>query len=142
MAFADLLIYGLLLLAFVLFNLLPQWLRRRRQARPTVPSPETVTPPSSLGDIEWGRGPLPRPPEPRQIGKRGTWEFEQTASREVEAASAQALERVVRTSLEEATRPSRRIPRVHGARHLRDAIVLTAILGPCRAQEPHGSKEP
>lgn len=121
MAFLDLLIYGLLALAFLLFNLLPQWLKHRRE-RNDAAAAEPIPQPGGGLDAQWGRVPLPRARAPS-----------------AESASKHAP----RTRAEQPVRPRmRQVPRLRSPKDLRDAIVLTAILGPCRAREPYGSKEP
>jgi hypothetical protein len=109
-----------------LFNLLVRWLRQRLQKQHPDTSP---APPPDPTDGGRPREPADLPPiaVPPRI-RRG-------------AAAARAVEEAPRPRAIAATAPprtARRRPRplhIGTARNLRRAIVLMAVLGPCRAQE-------
>lgn len=120
MDYVDLVVYGLLVLGFLLLSLLPPWLKHRRQGDGAA-GVEPIPRAEAGLDAQWGRDPRR---DPRRV-------------------SPDAGKHAPRTSAEHAARPrAGQGPRLRGAKDLRDAIVLTAILGPCRAKEPYGSKEP
>jgi hypothetical protein len=129
----------LLLALFILvplFNLLVRWLRQRVLTQQPDAGPQA--PPEPAGD---GRPPQPSELPPVTVPpriRRG-------------AAAARAVEEAVRPRAIAATAPPRRARRrsrplhIGTVRNLRRAIVLMAVLGPCRAQEtapPPGSPGP
>lgn len=114
-------IYVLVFLGFVLFNVLTQMARRRRQSEAQTGEPlEEAGPPlpaerEPLEDI-WGRVPPPAPVSvPPPVA----------APRPAPHAAPALLRRVhpVRALLKD-------------KRDLRRAVILMMVLGPCRSQEP------
>jgi hypothetical protein len=115
-------IYVLVFLGFVLFNVLTQMARKRRQSEAQAREPRDATdePPSPAADepLEdiWGRVPPPAPvtvPPP-------------VAAPRPAPHAAPALPRRVH--------PVRAL--LKDKRDLRRAVILMMVLGPCRSQEP------
>lgn len=151
----DLLIYGALFLGWLLFNWIAsrakgaQRARRAAEHARSAPAYEAEAP--APLDTGWGRVPSEVPeyvPEPVQqyvpepVLQLPTATAADAARRRVEqladlARSLQAsrAERAAQGAQQRRLRPARR-PRVHTQDDLRDAIVLTSILGPCRAYQP------
>jgi len=111
------LLYALAIVGFFLFNMLAQRAARRRQqaeqaAQPEQPEPAAEEP---LEDV-WGRMPAPAPaPAPVVLALPSP----------PPARSAPAPRRM---------HPVRAL--LNDPRDLRRAVVLTMVLGPCRALEP------
>ena len=109
------LLYALAIVGFFLFNMLAQRAARRRQqeeqaAQPAQPEPVAEEP---LEDV-WGRTPAPAPaPAPVVLAPPPP----------PPARAAPRRMHPVRALL-------------NHPRDLRRAVVLTMVLGPCRAQEP------
>lgn len=121
------LLYVLAFVGFMLFNFFAQRAARRRQQEEAAQAPAEPPPPSAddalLEDV-WGRTPAPAAPAP--------------------PAPAPVLPAAL------APRPVLPVPRapappprlhptralLKDRRDLRTAVVLTMVLGPCRAQEP------
>lgn len=121
---SDLLLYGLLAVAFLFFNYFVEWLRRKAQEQ-AVPEQETRAqdgpsglPPADAGLEEhaWGRAP------------------------ELARSLADVPEEVLATARAAAPTPrpttKPRAPFFQSTRELRHAIVAMTVLGPCRALEP------
>jgi hypothetical protein len=119
----------LLFVLFVLvplFNLLVRWFKRRAQGR----RPDTG--PEAPADAAGGRRPL-EPADRRPIALPPTIRRGAAAARAVEDASQPPA-----PTATVPPRAARRRPpplRIGTARELRRAVVLMAVLGPCRAQE-------
>jgi len=119
------LIYILIFGAILLFNYVMQQAAKRRQSEmpPDKPPPDEPPQDEPLPDI-WGRAPstpaaLPAP-----------------------AVSVEPVRRSETPSVSSA-RPGRRFARkslMGTRRNVQNAIVIAAILGPCRAYEPHDVK--
>jgi len=135
----ELLIYGLLFLAIIGFNVFKQFLaaraeqrRRPQQAADAqgTPQPDLEADPFTLTETDWGRPPEAEPvPELRPKVKLAlkpepVWSQSDPANG--------------------AMRPPKP-PERHRARHhmfqhrgaLRDGIVMMTVLGPCRALQPY-----
>lgn len=156
----DLLIYGALFLGWLLFNWIASRAKGRQRAERAAeharnaPGYATPAPP----DTEWGRARAPEPePEPEYVPAYHPEVFPEAppeALPQVPPAVAahthwgrqEELARRASEALAPAepprhgapSRPPRllRRPRVHTRRDLREAMVLTAVLGPCRADQP------
>ncbi len=120
---SELLVYGLVIAGFLLFNYLMQYLaRRERELQEAAAAREAPDPPAEDEVLEniWGQNPVAAPPEPEP----------ETALASVPRAraSAAAPPRARRSAA------ARRLFRTR--RDLRQAIVLMTVLGPCRALEP------
>ena len=135
----ELLIYGLLFLAIIGFNVFKQFVaaraeqRRRQQqaaAAQGTPQPDLETDPFTLTESDWGRPPEAEPvPELRPKVKLAL---------KPEPARSQS------GPANGAMRPPKPFER-RRARHrmfqhrraLRDGIVMMTVLGPCRALQPY-----
>jgi hypothetical protein len=113
------LLYVLGFVAFVLFNFIAQRAARRRQqeeeAQARVPAAAPQVDEQPLEDI-WGRAPAQPPPAPVPVPRPAL------APARVEAPIVRRVH-PVRALLKD-------------QRDLRRAVILTMVLGPCRAQEP------
>ncbi len=137
----DLLIYGLLFLVIVGFNVFKQFLaaraeqRRRQQqaaAAQGMPQPDPEADPFTLIESDWGRPPEVEPvpvPEMRPV---------LASARKPDSARSQSGPAIG------AIRPpkpsERRRARHHLFQHrraLREGIVMMTVLGPCRALQPY-----
>ena len=125
MDISQLLVYGLLIAGFLLFNyLLQRAAQRARQRQEHEQAQQQEAPPSPDDeqiDSGWGRRPA--------VDHRST------------SGSAEAMRRV-ETSAAAAAPPSRRpSPKTlfRSTHDLRHAIIVMTVLGPCRALEPHDS---
>lgn len=144
----DLLIYGALFLVWLLFN----WIasrakgakRARRAAEHARSAPTYATPvpqPAPL-DTEWGRAPPAAQPEPEYVPEYVRAPAPEYVPAYV-AAPAPAPAVVRAPAPERARAPGARTqpvqvarrPRLRSPADLRAAMVLTAVLGPCRAQQ-------
>lgn len=123
---SDLLIYGLFIAGYLLFNFLMQQLaaRRARQQRelPQQASPQPDAEPPSSADASfeelWGRG--------QQADARASATAVEPVRKRVEpvAGTAPAPYLSPKTLL-------------RSRQDLRHAIVVMTVLGPCRALDPH-----
>lgn len=125
----DLLIYGAIAVAFMVFNYIVQKLSDRARGEQV---PEAATEPMDereadvLGDLEWGRAPETLRPEYLAFG---------TATGP--AVRAKPFDPVHGAVHSLSLRPHPVRERLRDASDLRQAMVLMAVLGPCRAnQEP------
>lgn len=165
----DLLIYGALFLGWLLFNWIASRAKGRQRAQRAaeharnapdyargVPEAARPAPP----DTEWGRAPsappeyVPEPvrghvpealPELPSPASGTAWSREEElpglANSLPQAGPEPARRPAQRArSQTQVRRPARR-PRVHTQSDLRDAMVLTALLGPCRADQPWESPD-
>ncbi len=109
---SELLLYGLLIAGFLLFNYVMQRLSKKAQQEQA----EALPPPPGDGPPEdiWGRAPAapPATPEPAVPAQRAE-------------APAQPRRRTASGIL------------FRTRKDLRHAVVLMTVLGPCRALEPH-----
>lgn len=122
---SDLLIYGLFIAGYLLFNFLMQRLAARRaqqqreQAQQPTPQPDAAPPPAdeSLEEL-WGRG--------------------QQADAHASATAGEPVRKRVEPMAGTAPTP-RLSPKtlLRSRQSLRDAIVVMTVLGPCRALDPH-----
>lgn len=116
------LIYVLIIGGVLLFNYLMQQAARRRQAEAQQQElPQEEPPQDELDEDIWRRA--PRTP----------------AASPVAAAAVERARRSESTTVSSA-RPGRRFSRrslMGSRRDVQNAIVIAAILGPCRAFEPH-----
>lgn len=112
----DLLLFVLLFLGIVLFNYVMQQAARRRQAEEQAQAAQQQAPlpveDQPLEDV-WGRAPAAAPAPSAMLAAR-------------QAAAAPPAPR--------SRHPVRAL--LKDKRDLRRAVVLTMVLGPCRAQEP------
>ncbi len=127
----DLLVYGAIAVAFMVFNYIVQKLSDRARAE-QVQAPEPAVEPmdesatDALGDLEWGRTPATLRPE--------YLAFDAARSPSVRVAPADVARDAVHALYH---RPHPLTERLRDASELRQAMVLMAVLGPCRAhQEP------
>lgn len=120
----DYLIYGLVLVGFLVFNYLNGRRAQREQRERPLPSPagaDSIEP----DPYEWGRGPaseaviVPWVPPPAQTD----------ASPTVPAVASGSNDRAVRIRSQ-----------LRGTQGLRDAIVLMTVLGPCVANKDRNSR--
>ncbi|OGA77763.1 MAG: hypothetical protein A3G81_29735 [Betaproteobacteria bacterium RIFCSPLOWO2_12_FULL_65_14] len=113
----DLLLFVLIFLGIVFFNYVMQRAARRRREEEQAQAGQPAPPPAEEEPLEelWGRAPAAAPaPAPSAM----------LAARQAAAAPPAPLRRhPVRALLKD-------------KRDLRRAVVLTMVLGPCRAQEP------
>jgi hypothetical protein len=123
MDFSQLLVYGLLIAGFLLFNYVLQRAAQRarqRQEQERAQQPEAAPSPE-IEPIEsgWGRTP--------------------TMDRRSAAASVEATRRVEANAAPPAPPPRRPVPKplFRSTHDLRRAIIVMTVLGPCRALEPH-----
>jgi hypothetical protein len=125
----ELLIFLLLFLAIPLLNLLAQWARRRleRQRPAAWEAPDQLAPPRP----EEPPRRIPRPVLPPGARVEGLREIE--PSRPARVAVRPAVEVPL-----PARSPRGRRPPLGGPVALRRAVVLAAILGPCRALQGPG----
>lgn len=135
----NLLIYGLLFLVIIGFNLFNQFVAARAQHRRSqqqvagaqgMPQPGPEDNPVALTESDWGRPPEAKPaPELRPVP---------ALARKPESARSQSdpAIRAIRPP-----RPSQRRRARHRMfqhrRALRDGIVMMTVLGPCRALQPY-----
>lgn len=118
------LVFILLLAAIMVYQLV---MRHRRQQRREEPAP--TAPPASEPDVDdtfWGRSPATAHAPPEDATTVPTYPRE-TPPHERRAPAAAASARG-RASI------AKRL--FTGRKSLRDAIVVMAVLGPCRAQDP------
>ena len=126
----DLLVYGAIAVAFMVFNYIVQKLSERARAE-QVQEPEPAFEPmdevatDALGELEWGRTPATVRPE--------YFSFDDAVRSPGERASPPD---VVHDSVHALYRPPHPIrERLRDASELRKAMVLMAVLGPCRAHQ-------
>ncbi len=136
------LVYGLLFLAIIAFNVFKQFLaaraeQRRRQQRQAaadqgLSQPQPQAEPDVLTESDWGRAPEPSPAPPLPL---------------VVQVALKPRPEPVRPQppmANETTRASN-VPARRRARHrlfqsrraLREGIVMITILGPCRTEQPY-----
>lgn len=143
------LLFGLLFLAIVGFQVLKQFLaaraeqrRRQQQARAAAqgrkaePAPEPVE--LELDGNDWGRMPEPEPasvPVPVVLPPEVQQALAYRPARQDEAAPA-----VARRPDAATVRRRARHRLFHSQRALRHGIVMMTVLGPCRAEQPYGDK--
>lgn len=135
----NLLIYGLLFLAIIGFNLFKQFAaaraeqRRRQQqaaAAQGMPQPDPEADPVALTESDWGRPPEAEPvPELRPVPALAR----KPASARSQSGPAIGAIRPPRPS--ERRRARHRM--FQHRRALRDGIVMMTVLGPCRALQPY-----
>lgn len=144
------LLFGLLFLAVVAFQVFKQFLaaraeqRRRQQQALQARSgaqadmPQAEPDPFALTESDWGRAPEPVAPSPVPVATAPVplevqQALRQAASRVHEAASAATARRT------RADEPRRRARHrlFHSQRALRHGIVMMTVLGPCRADKPY-----
>ncbi len=104
-------IYVLVFLGFVLFNVLTQMARRRKQAEAPADEPPSPATDEPLEDV-WGRVPPPAPA----------------------AAPPPVAASLIAPAPPRRAHPVRALLRDRS--DLRRAVVLMMVLGPCRAQDP------
>src|SRR3990170_5931833 len=114
---SELLVYGLIIAGFLLFNYLARRLAQKaREQQEAAEQAEAQAPPAEAeGELEdvWGRAPATRPAAMRVPEQRAP-------APAVTPPPPAATRRLFRTRQD-----------------LRHAIVLMTVLGPCRALEPH-----
>jgi hypothetical protein len=125
----DLLVYGAIAVAFMVFNYIVQKLSAKtRPEQAQAPTVEQMDEPEvdALGDLEWGRMPATLRPEYLAVDTaRGP--LVRATPPDVVHDAIHALGR----------RPHPVRERLREASDLRQAMVLLTVLGPCRAnQEP------
>ncbi len=127
----DLLVYGAIAVAFMVFNYIVQKLSERARAEqelePAVePVDESAT--DALSDLEWGRAPETLRPE--------YLAFDTARGPSVRASVPDG----VHDSIHALYRPPHPVrERLRDASELRQAMVLMAVLGPCRAHQEPGA---
>lgn len=135
MALTELLLYAVFAGFVLLFNLLTQWLSRRRQGQADEAGDEAAAPDQAQGT---GVGPRP-PPEPIRV----LWE--QQPPPPVPAPSIEELPFVrplgqraaeVLAPAAAGARRSRARLKLGSRKELRQAFITMTILKPCRALEP------
>ena len=135
----ETLIFGLLFLAIVGFNVFKQFLaaraeqqRRQREAAAAhgmaQPEPAPQADPYHLTETEWGRPPEAVPAVPLQALPAPTL----AAVRPAPVVARETARRPVG-----AARHRRRHRLFQTRRALRDGIVMITVLGPCRALQPY-----
>ncbi len=135
----DLLIYGLLFLAIIGYNLFKQFVaaraeqRRRQQqaaAAQGMPQPDPEADPFTLTESDWGRPPeVEAAPELRPVVKPAL-KSEPARSQSGPAIGA------IRPPIPSERRHARHHMFQH-RRALREGIVMLTVLGPCRALQPY-----
>lgn len=129
----DLLVYGAIAVAFMVFNYIVQKLSERARAE-QAQAPEPAVEPmdesanDALGDLEWGRTPATLRPEYLAFD---------TARLPSVTASAPDVAHDGVHALYRPPHPIRE--RLRDSSELRQAMVLMAVLGPCRAQQEPGA---
>lgn len=135
----ELLIFGLLFLAIVGFNVFKQFLaaraqQQRRQQQASVaqqaPQAEPDAQPFVLTESDWGRAPEPAAPR----------ELPLEVQRKIKPEAAKPAPRAARDTTRPIMQAVRRRPRhrlFQSRRALRDGIVMMTVLGPCRALKPY-----
>lgn len=115
----DLLLFVLLFLGIVFFNYVVQRAARRRQAEEQAQAGQPAPPPAEEEPLEelWGRAPAAAP-----------------APAPVPSAMLAARQAAAAPPAPRSRHPVRAL--LKDKRDLRRAVVLTMVLGPCRAQEP------
>lgn len=161
----ELLIYGLLFLAIVGFNLFKQFLAARAQQRlrqqqaaaaqgMPQPLPEQDPEPFALSESDWGRAPGPTsasdaaletPVEDRPVMTRTP---PSSATYRAAPPVSRAQNNVAVPRVSSPSRSDSRIARRRARHHLfqsrsaqRDGIVMMTVLGPCRALQPYGQEQ-
>jgi len=151
----ELLIYGLLFLAIVGFNIFKQFLaaraqqqRREQQAAAAqgMPQPEDDPEPLALSESDWGRAPEPRtasdvpPPVPLEDRPVATRTPPSPAIQRTAQSVSRAQSYAEAPRASNASRLARRRRRHHlfqSRRAQREGIVMMTVLGPCRALQPY-----
>lgn len=150
----DLLIYGALFLVWLLFNWIASRAKGAKRARRaaeharSTPSYATPVPQPAPLDTEWGRAPPAAQPEPARAPATvwaplpddlPSYVAAPTPSPAAvrERAPERVRQRVTERVRERTAQPVAlaRRPRLRSPADLRAAMVLTAVLGPCRAQQ-------
>jgi hypothetical protein len=135
----DLLIYGLLFLAIIGFNLFKQFLAARAEQRVRqqqaaaaqgMPQPDPEADPFTLTESDWGRPPEAEPvPELRPV---------LALARKTESARPQSGPATGTIRTPKPSEPRRVRHRLFQHRRaLREGIVMMTVLGPCRALQPY-----
>lgn len=131
----DLLVYGAIAVAFMVFNYIVQKLSERARAEQAQePEPEPAVEPmdesatDALGDLAWGRTPETLRPE--------YLAFETARGPSVRTSAPD----VVHDAVHALYRPPHPVrERLRDTSELRKAMVLMAVLGPCRAHQEPGA---
>lgn len=135
----ELLIFGLLFLAIVGFNVFKQFLaaraqqqRRQRQAQGAqdLPRPAPEAQPFVLTESDWGRA--PEPPVPRDLPLEVPPAIRTEAAKPTPPAASARTRPVAQAPRQ---RPRHRL--FQSRRALRDGIVMMTVLGSCRALKPY-----
>lgn len=135
----ELLIYGLLFLAIIGFNVFKQFLaaraeqRRRQQlaaAAQGMPQPDPAADPFTLTETDWGR-----PPEAEQVPELPPKVALALKPEPARSRSGPAIGAIRPPKPSERRRARHRM--FQHRRALRDGIVMMTVLGPCRALQPY-----
>ena len=155
---SDLFIYLLLLFGWVIFQVIRRVLKRPKplgtiddEAPRTLPAEAAASTRTSPWDVGWGRTPdatpvpvgipgsLPdsAPPSPIRRGpKPSAWVRDEPQDPLANARQANPSHLAARKRVA-AARPARHPhrPSLHTQKEMRDAVVMAAVIGPCRAME-------
>lgn len=138
------LVYGLLFLAIIAFNVFKQFLaaraeQRRRQQRQAaadqgLSQPEPQSEPDVLTESDWGRAPQPSqaPPLPLPLAVQVALKPRPEPLR---PRPPMAIETIRASNVPARRRARHRL--FQSRRALREGIVMITILGPCRTAQPY-----
>lgn len=153
------LLFGLLFLAIVGFQVFKQFLasraemrRRLEQARARAgmaqsqaeyePEPEPVPEPLDLAGTDWGRAPAPPPVVALPLEVQQALRHQPVRQRDdAPLSAAAAAAAAARRAAAKLAPPRARHHLFHSRRALRHGIVMMTVLGPCRAVQPYGRSD-